>query len=309
MLGVDPKSFAGVAYFRDDFAGDSLRSLHGQARADGRAAAPAACDLRRTRAGWASGSTRSTSRAASASTPTSATPPGATSRFALGPDGGVELPPGWSFLVADLTRPSPGGRWPTCSSATRRRRARSTVVSLSVRFVTRVSAVQGTVQLDDLQSFDAPTLPGTLATDRVLEPAARGRGHFANWPVIADFESTDDWEPMQGLLPVQAQRRDASCRPAGRQRARAGAGGPVQGQRADARPAAQATTATRPLPVLASEGFLETSGLKVGDVTPVFINGAFLDVRIVGTLQPVPDARRPAQEPADRRRRRHGCRR
>ena len=33
LLGVDTKSFDGVGYFRDDFAGDSLRIAHGQGRA------------------------------------------------------------------------------------------------------------------------------------------------------------------------------------------------------------------------------------------------------------------------------------
>ena len=36
--------------------------------------------------------------------------------------------------------------------------------------------------------------------------------------------------------------------------------------------------------MLASEGFLKTTNLKVGDVTPVFLNSAFFPMRIEGTF-------------------------
>ena len=176
--------------------------------------------------------------------------------FALGPDGGVELPPGWSFLVADLTRVSPGGSLANMQFGNAPPQGPFEVVSLSVRFVTRVSAVQGTVQLDALQSFDAPSLPGTLATDRVLSPPGGTVAHLANWAMIADFESADFWEPMQGLLPVKLNDAVRLVPSAGPTNAIELAWRPVQGNAPTHGLRPKLSTRDEALPVLASEGFV-----------------------------------------------------
>jgi ABC-type antimicrobial peptide transport system permease subunit len=282
LLGVDTKSFAGVGYFRDDFAGDSLRSLMGKvAPSEELKAGPSIPAGARWLGVWVNPVDLKGRVGIDVYVRDGF---GRYFTFALGPDGGVELPPGWSFLVADLTRVSPGGALANMQFGNAPPQGPFEVVSLSVRFVTRVSAVQGTVQLDKLQSFDAATLPSTLATDRVLSPPGGAVTQYANWQMVADFESPDFWEPMQGLLPVKLNDAVRLVPSAGPTNAIELAWRPVQGNAPTHGLRPTLSTRDEALPVLASEGFLKTTNLKVGDVTPVYLNGAFFAMRIEGTF-------------------------
>ena len=108
--------------------------------------------------------------------------------------------------------------------------------------------------------------------------------HFANWQMVADFESADFWEPMQGLLPVKLNDAVRLVPSAGPTNAIELAWRPVQGNAPTHGLRPKLSTRDEALPVLASEGFLKTTNLKVGDVTPVFLNSAFFTMRIEGTF-------------------------
>jgi FtsX-like permease family len=71
---------------------------------------------------------------------------------------------------------------------------------------------------------------------------------------------------------------------------------PVQGQPAThgLRPRGD----DRPLAVIASEGFLKTSGLKPGDKTNMFIGSLFLDVEVVDSFRLFPTLKDPRNEPS-----------
>ena len=201
LLGVDTKSFDGVGYFRDDFADDSLRSLMGKvAPSEEPKAGPTIPAGAKWLGVWVNPIDLKGRVGIDAYVRREQL--GRYLTFALGPDGGVELPPGWSFLVGDLTR-VPGRELANMQFGNAPPQGQFEVVSLSVGFVTRVSAVQGTVQLDALQSLDTAALPGTLAIDRVLSPPGAAVAGYANWQMVADFESPDSGSAMQGLLPVK----------------------------------------------------------------------------------------------------------
>src|SRR5207237_5128317 len=76
----------------------------------------------------------------------------------LGPAGGVELPPGWSFLAGDLTRLQSRGAEAFTAAPPQ---APLSLQSISINFISRVSANNGTVQFADLQTTSEP-LPGPL---------------------------------------------------------------------------------------------------------------------------------------------------
>jgi ABC-type antimicrobial peptide transport system permease subunit len=294
ILGVDSATFADVGYFRDDFAAASLRSLMAKiAPSEALKTGPSIPANTRTVGIWVNPVDLKGRVGIDLYLRDSF---GRYMTVALGPEGGVELPPEWSFLTGDVTRVAPGGLLGNMQFGNTPPTGPFEVVSLSVRFVTRVSAVQGTVQLDGLQYFDGPPTPAGVPPPgpAFTSPAVV---RFPNWQMVADFETTEAWEPMQGMLPV---RLNDSVRtvPSGPMNAIELTWRPVQGNAPTHGLRPRLSTRDEALPVVASDGFLKTAGLKVGDVTPVFLNGTFFSMRIEGTFSLFPTLQDPRERPA-----------
>jgi hypothetical protein len=294
ILGVDPADFADVAYYRDDFSEANLGSLleilarDAPQEPDGIALPPDA----RWLGVWMNPTELRGRIGLDVEVRDAA---GRFYGYNLGPEAGAELNPGWTFLVADLTRPVPG-----LASAVQFQqpapRAPLTIISLNVRFITRVSVPAGAVLLDDLQVTSQAGLPGTLATDRMLLDASMSSKPFPQATVIAGLDAASEWEPIQSFL---TDRMPDEVRgvpsPSGGQ-ALEFRWRPVQGQPAThgLKPRGE----DRPLSVIASEAFLEQTRLKPGDRARAFINGSFIDIQVDGSFRLFPTLADPRKQPA-----------
>jgi hypothetical protein len=153
----------------------------------------------------------------------------------------------------------------------------------------------GTVQVDDLQvSNTAPDLAGAPQGQPLNDPT-RTRRPFADARVIADFESADAWEPLQGLA-IDRLRDEARSVAAPGGRAVELIWRPVRGQ--PSTHGLRPKPSPGPLPVLASQAFIEQSGLRVGDSGAAFLNGSFVDLRVAGSFRLFPTLADPREVPA-----------
>jgi ABC-type antimicrobial peptide transport system permease subunit len=150
---------------------------------------------------------------------------------------------------------------------------------------TRSAAPQGAIQFDDLHTSNAETLPGDLGTVRLRADPDRSVGNLPDAVAIASFDSGSEWLVWQGGLPNPFNDLTRT-RADGAYTALELSWQPQQGQIQTH--AIVPNTGDSVLPVLASEGFLISSGMQVGDTTQVFINSLFIQVRIAGEFDLFP---------------------
>ncbi len=300
ILGVEPESMRDVAYFRSDFAGDSLGTLMDKlgpslSGSDYGLVLPA--DARwlglwvnpvdmRSQFGL-------TMEVRDAS--------GRYFTYLVGPDDVTAMQPGWTLLVADLSLPVNNNRFRSPGPAINGPytvadpQAPLTVTSISLRSPTRYAAPQGTLQFDDLHTSSATTLPGDLGQSRLRADPTRAGGDLPDAQTIAAFDSTAEWDVWQGGLPtalndVTRTRQDGDY-----------TAFELSWQPQSANIQTQAIvphTGDGILPVLASSGFMRSSGLRVGDVTQIFVNSLFMQARIVGSFGLFPTMGDTRSEPA-----------
>ncbi|MPZ48732.1 MAG: FtsX-like permease family protein [Dehalococcoidia bacterium] len=278
ILGIEPETFTDVAFLRDDYASQSLGSMLDTLAEDTQPGEPLLIpDDARWLGVWLNptdlrGRIGLELRARDAT--------GRYLSFNLGPDNGAELQPGWTFLLADLSRPaSDTGVTPFVASPPQ---APMTVVSLSVRFFTRVSAGGGAMQLDNLiVSSEAPA--GSLASSRLVLDRERTLQPFAEPRSLATFDDPAAWQPIGGLTP-QALNDEVRQIPGGAIEMQWRPAGSPQAGTHGLRPRAE----DRPLAVLASEAFLTDAGLAVGDTGNMFVNNSYIDVEIAGSYRLFP---------------------
>jgi ABC-type antimicrobial peptide transport system permease subunit len=300
ILGVEPEALPDVAYFRQDFAGESLGSLMESlgpslAGEDHGLVLPA--DARwlgvwvnpidmRSRFGLGVEVRDASGRYFS---------------YVMGPDEVVEMEPGWTLLVADLSQtlrnnrfrgpgPDINGPYPVAEPI-----APLTVTSLSLLSPTRQAAPQGVLQFDDLHTSSAPALPGNLGETRLRPDPERAGGNLPNAQVVAAFDATSDWLVPQGALPTPLNDLTRT-QSDGTFTALELSWQPQEG-RLDTH-ALIPNKGERVLPVIASEGFLRSSGLQVGDVTQIFVNSLFIQAQIVESFDLFPTLGDSRREPA-----------
>jgi len=284
VLGVVPESFAAVSFFRDDFADASLTSMLDTLSRD----APSGSGLEipagsRWLGLWVNpvdlkGRVGMDVEARDAI--------GRYFSYNLGPDAGLEMQPGWSFMAADLSRPAQGSGASAVTFTASPAQEPLTITSIAVRFITRVSALTGTVQLDDLQVSNDASLGVRLGSEKLLYDPNRSAQPFGQAQVISDFEAVANWTPVQGLVLTPLQDEALSVP--------SGFGGnaielrwrPVQGQ--PQTHGIKPRGGDQPLQAFASEGFIQKSKLKPGERTTMFMAGSFLDVEFVGSFRLFP---------------------
>ena len=276
VLGVRPDEFAGYAFWRDDFAGDSLRDV-----------------LRPLREGAPPAQTGP------------ALPPG-TARVGvwartqlpfnafqlwarLVEDGGVARdyrllgppepgryrPGEWQFYQFDVFSPGAGGRSPTGSPPP------GVTLRLDALFVrlsgTPPAPERVSVFFDDVQAAAAADLPPEWWTTGFATPSP-----------VDDFESLDRYELLTGqsAQPPDSTISRAETQPHGgrysaqltftRQRS----GQPLHGLRA--------RDADAPLAVLASDTFLKQARKKAGDEVQLYVNRQYVTATIAGRFKLFP---------------------
>jgi len=313
LLGIDPATFAEVAYFREDFAARSLSTL-----LEKLAGGPQQPEEVEIPAGsrWVGLWVNPISLQGRSGFDMKVRD--ATGRYFVynlgpdyfGPNAATQplLRPGWNFVVADLSRPlgSGGGGFgqfffnPATNVEFKSAPPQEpfTLVSLSIRFIdaqSRVSLQVGTVFLDDLLASSDETLPGTLATDRLIFDAARQTQPFVSSTVVTDL-NPEQWEPIQGMLPVKLADDALSL----------GTGG-FSVTQLDWRsiltspPAIPPTHGLRPkrgdepIQVLVSEGYVKQRTLKVGERLNVSVGQTYFEVEIVDTYRLFPTLKDPRE--------------
>jgi hypothetical protein len=286
ILGVEAEKFADIAFFRADFARSSLGSLLktlGPSQDPPGVALPA--DAR-----WLGlwiNPVEMPARFGVDMEVRDAT--GRYFSFTVGPDDVREMPPGWTLLVADLTRPGdptranlrPGqpvanGPYPIAVP-----QAPLTVTSISIRTATRFAAPSGTIQFDDLQASNAESL-GDLGASRLRYDPLRAQGSLPSSTVVTGFDNAGDWLTLQGQLPSPLNDQTRGVSDAGTSAIEL-SWTPQQGQ-ISTHGLLPSTTPTV-IPAVVSKGFLEQSGMKVGDTTQMFITSLFIDMKIVGEYE------------------------
>jgi hypothetical protein len=310
ILGVDPDSFADAAYYRDDFSqgslGSLMRKLLEQRPEKSGVAMPA--DAR-----WLGIWVNPVQMPSAFSLQIEVFD--ATGRYfsyLLGPDDVQPMQQGWNLLVTDLKRP--GVNFSAVNTALRRTNAFDrvngpypflepqgplTLTSITLRSPTRLAAPFGAIQFDDLHTTASATLEPPLETTKLRYDPQRASGGLPNATAVYGFDSTADWVPLRGLLPAKLNDTTRAAPSAGFTALEL-TWQPQQGQISGH--GLQFTSGAAPMAVLASKGFLEVSGLKVGDVTNVFVANLFLDVQIVDTYDLFPtlaDPRKNASLVAD----------
>lgn len=272
VLGVRPDEFASTAFWRDDFAGDSLRDLLAPLR-DNRPPAPTGAQIpeNANRVGvwvWTQ------------------LPFGAVSygirlidedgsawdyRFD-GPPREAYKPESWQFYIADLTRPG-GIRAPDRRIPNPRGVRRLQGINVRVN-TTPQTADRAAVLFDDVQAGTA---------ESVL-PEFWSAG-FRDGTPVESFEELDGYEVMNGQAAQQTQSN------INRTENRAHAG----------RAAAQLTFERRrgsvglygirlrdeaaPLAVVVSATFLKQARKTVGDEIQIFVNQEYVRAKIVGKFE------------------------
>jgi hypothetical protein len=217
--------------------------------------------------------------------------------YLLGPDVVEEMPEGWTLLVSDLQRPGTrfgevrffgrrvtsfdnvNGPFPVLDPQTP-----LTVTSITLRSPTRFAAPAGAIVLDDLQTTSAAQLDaGLMETKRLYDP-----GRQATLPgatMVADFDAVGAWVPLVGLLPAPLNDLTRTVYD-GDLTAMELSWQPQQGQIFTH--GLQFSSTLNPVPALASDAFIRYSGLKVGDVTDIYVSNLFLPIEIVGTYDLFP---------------------
>jgi ABC-type antimicrobial peptide transport system permease subunit len=293
ILAVDADSFADVAYYRGDFSGESLTGLMSKLREQ----RPEELGVRLPAdAHWLGIWVNPVEMLSAFSLQMEAFD--ATGRYfsyLLGPDDVRQMQRGWNLLVTDLTRPGinftgtfvrrntafdrVNGPYPILEP-----QAPLTVTSITLRSPTRQAAPFGTIQFDDMHTT-ASAIDPTLEAQKALYDPERAGGGLPNATAVYGFDTTEDWIPLQGLLPAKLNDQTRTA-PAGGFTALELSWQPQQGQLSGH--GLQFSSGAGPMPVLASRGFMEGSGLKVGDVTNVFLANLFTDVQIVDTYDLFP---------------------
>jgi hypothetical protein len=196
------------------------------------------------------------------------------------------------FLVADLSRAT--NVTTNVQFANTPAQAPLELTSLSINFITRVSALSGAFLIDDL--IATPTLPAPLVQARMFDdPQRRSLPALPNATVIASFDTVDEWAPVLG---ISADPLNDTLKPV----ATGGANAlelqwrPVSGQPAThgVRPVSN----DAPIAGYASQAFLEQTGAKTGDVLNMFIGGSYLDFEIAGSYRLFPTLDDPRLEPS-----------
>jgi ABC-type lipoprotein release transport system permease subunit len=290
LLGVDPETFDDVAIFRSDFAGDSLGGLMeglGPKPEQPGIALPADA---RWLGLWLNPVTMPGRFGLDIEVRDTT---GRYFSYVVGPDDVVEMQPGWNLLVADLTRPGDPSRFgfrPTGQPVANGPyplalpQAPFSVTSISLRTATRFAAPSGTLVFDDLHTTSTPEIGG-LSTNRLRYDPDRSQGDLPGSQVVATFDSTEEWMAVQGLLPAPLNDQ-ARVLSEGSTRGIELRWAPQQGQIATHGLIASGTPTV--LKALASRGWLNTTGLKIGEVTQMFVTSLFVDVEIVGTYDLFP---------------------
>ena len=284
ILGVEPESMADVAYFRGDFAGDSLSSLMdklGPTLSDDDYGVTLPTDARWLGL-WINPIDMRSSFGVAMEVRDGS---GRYFNYVIGPNDVQEMQPGWTLLVADLSQPVSNNRSRTPGPSVNGPypidgpQSPLTITSLSLRSPTRYAAPQGRLQFDDLHTSSAATLPDDLGTTRLRADSARAGGDLPDAQTIASFDASSDWLVWQGGLPTGVNDLTRT-RTDGDYTALELSWEPQQGNISTH--AIIPNTGETLLPVLASKGFLRRSGLHVGDTTQLFVNSLFLPARIVG---------------------------
>lgn len=290
IVGVDSDNFADIAYFRDDFASDTLADLIAPLR-EGRpetVGVTLPADAR-----WLGIWVDPIDMPSEFSLEFEAVDAtGRYFRYLLGPDLVEEMPQGWTLLVSDLDRPGTSygerrlfgrrssnfernnGQYPVLEP-----QAPITLTSITLRSPTRFAAPAGTIVFDDLHTSSAAQLDAALMETKRLYDPTRSSGALPDAAPVIDFDSVGDWVPLGGLLPYPLDDQTRTVF-SGDYTGIELTWQPQEGQ-IPAHGLEFAST-LQVIPILASEGFLETSDLAVGDETTIFINSRFVDTRIVG---------------------------
>jgi ABC-type antimicrobial peptide transport system permease subunit len=298
VLGVDADSFSDVAYFRDDFASSSLGGLMEPLR-EGR---PPRVGLELPAdARWLGIWVNPTNMPSAFSLQMEVVD--ATGRYfsyQVGPDDVRQMSPGWNLLVTDLNRPgtnfslnfprrpnpfdSVNGPYPVSGP-----QAPLSVTSITLRSPTRFAAPLGSIQFGSIEATSAATLASldaTLDVQKVLFDPERASGGLPGGTTVVEFAaSSADWSTLQGMLPNALNDR-ISATESGGFSALELSWEPQQGSINTH--GLQFASIRGPIPALASRGFIEATGLKVGDVTKIFVSQVFLDVEIAGTFDLFP---------------------
>jgi putative ABC transport system permease protein len=301
ILGVDPATFGSVAYYRSDFSDHSLESMMALLAED----KPTGAKELQVPAGsrwlglWVNPTDLNGSPGLDIRVRDAA---GRYYFYNVGPDIGTgflaaqrEMAKGWNFLIADLNRPqSPSGAQSILFPAVAPQEP-LTVVSISVRFQTRVSALNGSMQIDDLVASSDATLPGNLGVDRTIVDNTRTAQPFRQSTMLLNFDNTDDWETLQGQAAVRLADDLTRVPVSG--------GGFLANVAWRQVPQTQPQThgirvkvSTAPVSVLASQSFLDKTNFKVGDIVPLYLNGTFFDAKIVDVYKLFPTLKDPRKD-------------
>ncbi|HLF72355.1 MAG TPA: ABC transporter permease [Dehalococcoidia bacterium] len=301
ILGVDPATFGEVAYYRGDFSDNSLESMMALLAED----KPGGAKELQLPAGsrwlglWVNPTDLNGSPGLDIRVRDAA---GRYYSYNLGPEVGAgflaaqrEMAKGWNFLIADMSKPqSPSGAQSVVFPAPLPQEP-LTVISISVRFQTRISALNGGMQIDDLVASPDATLPGNLGVDRTVVDNTRTAQPFKQSTTVLNFDSTDDWEVLQGMAAVRLA--DELTRVA------IADGGFLANVSWRQVPQTQPQTHgirvkvnTGPVSVLASQSFLDKTNFKIGDIVPIYLNGTFFDVKIVDSYELFPTLKDPRKD-------------
>jgi len=292
MLGVDPESLADVAYFRDDFASGSLASLLEALKTDSpvQAGVELPADARWLGV-WVNPVEMPSAFGLEMEVRDGT---GRYFSYIVGPDAVTQMPPGWHLLVADLSRP--GTNFPSFSRAAPAVPPNGpyavsppqpplSITSIVLRSPTRFAPPSGAIQFDDLHTSSAASI-GDLGTAKLLYDPERASGGLPGATPVVDFDSAQDWIPVQGQLPEPLNDKvSEAAGPAGA-RAVELRWQPQRGQVTSR--GLQYAAGSAPIRALASEGFLRQSRLAVGETADVFVNSVFVKVQIVGTFRLFP---------------------
>ncbi|MGE3986245.1 MAG: ABC transporter permease, partial [Dehalococcoidia bacterium] len=265
VLGIDPSTIGEVGTFRDDYAGGPMlaRTDLLQVDEDNRIAIPA--DARYIGMWW--NPTNLRGRVAIELKLIDAT--GRYFSYLLGPEAGIDYPVGWYFGVADLN--APARSFAQVQFAAPAPQGPFKLDSVSIRFGTRVSALEGAVLLDDLQVSTTPPAAPFAVGASVRDDARTGRP-FAQSQMLIDFDALDKLQVQQGMsaepLPDELRSFTAPSITAADLRWRpAGVNAPTHGIRIRG--------TDTPLPILASKSFLAASNRAVGDRFIAVINNVY----------------------------------
>jgi ABC-type lipoprotein release transport system permease subunit len=301
LLAVDADTFDDIAYFRSDFAAGSMSSLMDKLREQRPETFGVEMPADARWLGLWVNPVNMPSAFALQIEAYDAT--GRYFSYLLGPDDVQQMPVGWNLLVTDLKRPGTNftnafvrrntafdrvnGPYPILEP-----QGPLTLTSIMLRSPTRLAAPFGGIQFDDLHTTPAATLDPELETRKVRFDPDRAQGGLPDATEVYNFDSVADFVPLQGVLPTKLNDQT-----------RAVAAGSYTSLELSWQPqpgllsghGLQFSSGGGPMAVLASTGFMEATGLKVGDVTNLFITNLFMNVQIVDTYDLFPTLKDPRE--------------